>query len=94
VTHGFPNNPVPLFTSPKNFPIENRPGIESQDLKSLYRHLGLESSGNVHVDCVSDFHLLTFVKGTGILDQNDFAALARLAVSHEEKDANQLAQST
>ncbi|CAG8650560.1 15920_t:CDS:10, partial [Cetraspora pellucida] len=94
VTHGFPNNPVPLFTSPKNFPIENRPGIESQDLKTLYRHLGLESSGNVHVDCVSDFHLLTFVKGTGILDQNDFAALARLAVSHEEKDANQLAQST
>ncbi|CAG8822801.1 41349_t:CDS:10, partial [Gigaspora margarita] len=94
VTHGFPSNPVPLFTSPISFPIENRPGIESQDLKGLYRHLGLEASGNVHVDYVSDFHLLTFVKGTGILDQNDFAALARLAVSHEEKDANQLAQST
>ncbi|CAG8518029.1 19012_t:CDS:10 [Dentiscutata erythropus] len=85
VTHGFPSNPSPLFTSPISFPIENRPGIDSQDLKGLYRHLGLEASGNVHVDYVSDFHLLTFVKGT---------TLARLAVSHEEKDANQLAQST
>ncbi|CAG8728946.1 9859_t:CDS:2, partial [Acaulospora morrowiae] len=49
--------------------------------------------GDVHVNSVSDFHLLTFVKGTNVLDMNDFAALARLATSHEEKDAIQLSQS-
>jgi len=94
VTHGFPFNPTPLFTSPVQFPIANRPGFDVQDLGRLYRHLGLKDSGNVHVNSVSDFQLLTFVKGTQILNEDDFAALARLAISHEEKDANQLAQSS
>jgi nuclear protein localization family protein 4 len=94
VTHGFPFNPTPLFTSPVPFPIENRPGLDVQDLGKLYSHLGLKDSGNVHVNSVSDFHLLTFIKGLQILNKDDFAALARLAVSNEEKDANQLAQSS
>ncbi|CAG8433598.1 10909_t:CDS:10 [Diversispora eburnea] len=93
LTHGFPTVPNPLFTSPTNFPIENRDKVEKQDLKSLYNHLGLEG-GDIHVNKVSDFHLLTFIKGSGVLDENDFLALVRLALSHEEKDAIQLAQST
>ncbi|CAG8646349.1 4275_t:CDS:10 [Acaulospora morrowiae] len=93
VTHGFPLNPNPLFVSPTSFPVENRDGVETQSLKNLYKHLGLANSGDVHVNSVSDFHLLTFVKGTNVLDMNDFAALARLATSHEEKDALQLSQS-
>ncbi|CAG8491149.1 3632_t:CDS:2, partial [Acaulospora colombiana] len=93
VTHGFPLNPIPLFISPTSFPVENRNGVETQSLRSLYKHLGLATSGNVHVNSVSDFHLLVFVKGTNLLDPGDFAALARLAISHEEKDAIQLSQS-
>ncbi|GBC05311.1 hypothetical protein RclHR1_06170015 [Rhizophagus clarus] len=94
VTHGFPFNPTPLFTSSKQFPIANRPEFDVQDFGKLYRHLGLKESGNVHVNTVSDFQLLTFIRGTQVLTNDDFAALARLATSHEEKDANQLAQSS
>ncbi|CAB4385885.1 unnamed protein product [Rhizophagus irregularis] len=94
VTHGFPFNPSPLFTSPVQFPIANRPEFDDQDFGILYRHLGLKDSGNVHVNSVSDFQLLTFIKKTQILSDDDFAALARLATSHEEKDAKQLALSS
>ncbi|CAG8653286.1 2671_t:CDS:10 [Funneliformis mosseae] len=95
VTDGFPSNPTPLFTSEDQFPIANRHGsFPAQDYTTLFRHLGLKDSGNVHVNSVSDFQLLTFVKGTQTLDEDEFSALARLATSHEEKDANQLAQSS
>jgi nuclear protein localization family protein 4 len=38
VTHGFPQNPVPLFRS-NNFNIENRPGLEDQTIESVIRSL-------------------------------------------------------
>ncbi|RHZ78677.1 hypothetical protein Glove_158g49 [Diversispora epigaea] len=93
LTHGFPTDPNPLFTS-TNFPIENRDKVKKQSLNSLHNHLGLGEGGNVHVDKVSDFHLLTYIKESGLLDENGFLTLVRLALSHEEKDAIQLAQST
>lgn len=38
VTHGFPKNPAPLFRS-ISFPIENRPGLENQDIQVVLQEL-------------------------------------------------------
>ncbi|KAF8577856.1 polyubiquitin-tagged protein recognition complex Npl4 component [Ramaria rubella] len=38
VTHGFPKNPAPLFRSTA-FPIENRPGLEDQDIQHVLQEL-------------------------------------------------------
>ncbi|GJJ13875.1 hypothetical protein Clacol_008132 [Clathrus columnatus] len=38
VTHGFPKNPAPLFRS-ISFPIENRPGLENQDIQAVFQEL-------------------------------------------------------
>ncbi|CAG8615384.1 1362_t:CDS:2, partial [Ambispora gerdemannii] len=94
VTHGFPLNQTPLFTSPKSFSIENRPGIEAQDLKTLQNHLDA-TKGDAHlVNVLSDFHLLTYIKSTGIFDKKDFDTLARIAVTHSEADAAALSENS
>lgn len=72
LTHGFPSNPTPLFTS-NQFPIENREVMgESQDFQTLARVLGI-TRGRVDQDqeirAVSDFHLLCFLHGMGVLSQ-------------------------
>ncbi len=74
LTHGFPSNPTPIFTATgTGFPIENREIIgESQELKGLSKRLGLKENEygvdlDVMIKAVSDFHLLCFLHGTGIL---------------------------
>ncbi|CAG8553444.1 1914_t:CDS:10 [Ambispora leptoticha] len=94
VTHGFPLNQTPLFTSPQSFPIENRPGIEVQDFKTLKSHLDATKSDDYLVNALSDFHLLTYVKSTGIFDKNDFDMLAKIAVTHSESDAAALSENS
>lgn len=72
LTHGFPSQPTPLFRA-HAFPIENRENMgESQDVQTLARVLGV-SRGNVDQDrqirATSDFHLLCFVQGMGVLSK-------------------------
>ena len=38
VTHGFPQNPTPLFRS-NNFSIENRAGLEDQSIEAVLKSL-------------------------------------------------------
>ncbi|KAG9290745.1 hypothetical protein G9A89_011708 [Geosiphon pyriformis] len=94
VTHGFPSNPTPLFISSKTFPIENRPELEVQDFKALGAILGNEKNSDSLIKYLSDFHLLTFIKSTGILDKHDFQILGRLAVTHAPDDVLPLVQSS
>lgn len=66
MTHGFPVKSAPLFTSSKEFLIENRAGGGSQDAGALHRYL---QSGKL-VDLASDFHFLLFTRSMGILNDN------------------------
>jgi nuclear protein localization family protein 4 len=72
LTHGFPNQPNPLFIGPK-FSIENREIVgEAQEISSLARALNAKANGlalntSSGVAAVSNFHLLSFIHGLGIL---------------------------
>jgi nuclear protein localization family protein 4 len=67
LTYGVPKSPNPLFTNSK-FPIENRAAIrESQELKDVAKQLEATGKGAVHA--VSDFHLLCFLRGMGVLSK-------------------------
>ncbi|KAG0341916.1 nuclear protein localization protein 4 [Podila horticola] len=91
VTHGFPLKSSPLFTSSKEFLIENRMGGGfMQDAGALYRYL---QSGKI-VDLASDFHFLLFTRSMSILNDNEeMTLLVRLALLHKEEDAAALEQS-
>lgn len=70
LTYGVPKSPNPLFTNSK-FPIENRAAIgESQELKDVAKQL--EPTGNGAVHAISDFHLLCFLRGMGVLSKVSF----------------------
>ena len=79
VTHGFPQNPSPLFHSTQ-FSIENRPGLEDQNLEraiatlskleapSLYP--GSESYKKLELArWLSDWHLVVFLQTTQLFSQ-------------------------
>ncbi len=72
LTHGFPTESNPMFTS-SDFPIENREAIGMvQELKTVASKLGVTPSkidGEKGVRSVSDFHLLCFLHGMGILSK-------------------------
>jgi nuclear protein localization family protein 4 len=74
LTHGFPSDPKPLFKPKSNpFPVENRAVIgQDQELSQVAKSLGLDKNGDLSKSpngflTVSDFHLLCFLKGVGIL---------------------------
>ncbi len=69
LTNGFPISPVPLFTN-SGFPIENRAAIGgSQELKDVAKQLNSKGSAEGNLHAVSDFHLLCFLKGMGVLSK-------------------------
>ncbi|OTB08869.1 hypothetical protein M426DRAFT_262323 [Hypoxylon sp. CI-4A] len=88
LTHGFPAQPKPLFNTP-NFPIENREVMgESQQHVSLAK--ALDTSGGKELGSLSDFHLLNFVHGMGILSKDEEALLCRAATTHDLAETYQL----
>ena len=69
LTTGVPISPQPLFTN-SAFPLENRAAIgESQELKNLADQLKPKGRGDQAVHAISDFHLLCFLRGMGVLDK-------------------------
>lgn len=72
LTHGFPTNPTPQFRNIK-FPIENREIIgESQQPEAVAKQLGVKGTSLNETDllaAISDFHLLCFLHGLGILSK-------------------------
>ena len=63
MTHGFPQNPNPLFVN--DFPIENRFLIENKrDMDRLKQILAQSPL----LTKLSDFHLLLYLKELGILE--------------------------
>lgn len=74
VTHGFPQNPSPIFQSTA-FAIENRPGLENQSLENAMSALnrleapslypGSESYKKIELaKWLSDWHFVAFLQTT------------------------------
>ena len=72
LTHGFPTESSQMFNS-SNFAIENREAIgQSQEWKAVAKQLGVSPNsidGQKGIKAVSDFHLLCFLHGMGILSK-------------------------
>ena len=84
MTHGFPQNPSPLFRS-HNFAIENRPGLEDQEaqnvLKALLRihapdievkpegKLENVSGGIELLNYLSDWHFIAFLSASQLFSE-------------------------
>lgn len=74
LTHGFPKESKPKFTS-SQFPVESREAIGvSQNLATLGKTLKLREGGlkldrPADLDCISDFHLVCYLHGLGILSK-------------------------
>jgi nuclear protein localization family protein 4 len=75
LTHGFPNERRSKFTASPTFSVENREVLgEPQDVRALARTLkvvtgGLELNREDDLNRVSDFHLLCFIHGLGVLSE-------------------------
>ena len=81
VSHGFPQNPSPLFRSIK-FSIENRPGMENQRVEDVLSSLSQLGAPDIRVSrhsgsddshkrmglakWLSDWHLIAFLGTTGL----------------------------
>lgn len=101
LTHGFPTESNPLFNSP-GFSIENREVIgESQELRTVAEKLGVRTN-NGRTDpegglkSISDFHLLCYLHGMGILTTVNPTSryshkLTDMAVRHTRKKKHSFA---
>ncbi|CCM00348.1 uncharacterized protein FIBRA_02378 [Fibroporia radiculosa] len=102
VTHGFPQNPSPLFRSTA-FPVENR-FDESQDVQSMLRMLsdlrapdvqestygGDPTSRIALARWLSDWHLISFLGTTQLMSPEDVQVLVRTATSPKLDDSTVL----
>ncbi|ORY15020.1 nuclear protein localization protein 4 [Clohesyomyces aquaticus] len=84
LTHGFPNQPNPEFIGPK-FPIENREFMgETQEVSTLSKQLNARANGvalntTSGLKTISNFHLLCFIHGLGILSKDEETLLYKVA---------------
>ncbi|KAL1917483.1 uncharacterized protein VTP21DRAFT_3876 [Calcarisporiella thermophila] len=99
VTHGFPHDESPLFGSTSAFPIENRGGIETQDLTAIRKHLGSDiiagtAPKSTIANAISDFHLLTYIRETSMFDPNDYKQLCRAATLRTDVEVTKLIETS
>ncbi|ONH68242.1 Nuclear protein localization protein 4 [Cyberlindnera fabianii] len=88
LSHGFPQDPNPVFAS-NSFPIENRQALGvSQDLQTVKSHLKIDSPDqNDVIKQLSNFHLLCYLFSTGILSPEEEKLAAKVATGHKLEDA-------
>ncbi|KDQ54810.1 hypothetical protein JAAARDRAFT_160013 [Jaapia argillacea MUCL 33604] len=90
VSHGFPQNPSPVFQSSK-FQIENRPGMENQSIESVMRTLSNLRAPDIEptthggggdlarrvelAKWLSDWHLIAFLAQSQLFSEADIKVL-------------------
>lgn len=80
LTHGFPTESTSIFPN-STFPVENREVIgESQDLKQLANRVVAPGNPDKAIREISDFHLLCFLLGLGILNKVSSSTLLCWAI--------------
>ncbi|KAJ3908182.1 NPL4 family-domain-containing protein [Lentinula edodes] len=96
VTHGFPQNPVPLFQSTQ-FHIENRPGLENPTVEGVLSQLSALGAPDIQdsrhrkpgeaqkvfelAKFLSDWHLIAFLDTTQLFPPDDMNVLMQIATS-------------
>jgi nuclear protein localization family protein 4 len=100
VTHGFPQNPEPLFRSIE-FPIENRPGLEDASIEKAMAQLAKLGAPGLHdsrqgggtsdarialAKWLSDWHLVSFLGSSGLFSEEDMKVLVKTATSPNLED--------
>ncbi|KDR84851.1 hypothetical protein GALMADRAFT_233283 [Galerina marginata CBS 339.88] len=91
VTHGFPQNPSPVFQSTQ-FAIENRPGLENQNLENAMAalrkleapslHPGSESYKKIELaKWLSDWHFVAFLETTQLFSPGDIKVMMNTVTS-------------
>ncbi|TRX93901.1 hypothetical protein FHL15_005283 [Xylaria flabelliformis] len=88
LTHGFPAEPKPMFDTPK-FPIENR---EVMGVSQQYSNVAkaISTGGDHKLSSLSDFHLLTFIHGMGVLSKEEEALLCKSVTTQDLTGTYQL----
>ncbi|KAG9548849.1 polyubiquitin-tagged protein recognition complex, Npl4 component, partial [Aureobasidium melanogenum] len=86
LTHGFPLQASPLFTSEEGFVVENREMIgQSQEHRALKSFLSkaarLDTTDGVQK--ISDFHALCFIHTMGVLGEDEFRLLCQVATQKD-----------
>jgi len=87
VTHGFPQNPNPLFNPESAFPIENREGISPQTMAVFGKYINSNAGQLRQLLC--DFHLLCFIRSTDTLSAEEFRELCNIVI-HPNEDIHKL----
>ncbi|KAI0555389.1 nuclear protein localization protein 4 [Xylaria curta] len=88
LTHGFPAEPRPMFDTPQ-FPIENREIMgESQQYSNVAK--AISAGGDHKLGSLSDFHLLTFIHGMGVLSKEEEALLCKSVTTQDLTGTYQL----
>ncbi|KAI1423965.1 nuclear protein localization protein 4 [Xylaria sp. FL1777] len=88
LTHGFPAEPKPLFSTP-NFPIENREVMgESQQFSNVAK--AINATGGNKLGSLSDFHLLNFIHGMSVLSKEEETLLCKYATNQDLAENYQL----
>lgn len=91
LSHGFPQEPNPVFKS-NSFAVENRQaaGI-SQDFAEVKKQLKIDSHDTHDViNSISDFHLLTYLFSLDILSPSEEKLVVKIATQHKLEDAYRL----
>ncbi|PSK60785.1 Nuclear protein localization protein 4 [Elsinoe australis] len=94
LTHGFPTEAKPAFTSTA-FPVENREVIgQSQETTALKKALeSADLSRPEGVTKIADFHLLSFIRNMDVLSKTEFASLCQIAMNKDASAGAALQQS-
>ncbi|KAJ1890269.1 nuclear protein localization protein 4, partial [Kickxella alabastrina] len=92
LTHGFPNEPNPLFKSEGPFYIENREHLQQVQTLGLVKNHIAEAQGSLDkmAALLSDFHFLVYLSSLDILSADNVKLIGRIITAETPEMSAQL----